>query len=150
MELEIVTRNCNNNYYLLGQLQVLFDGVIYNDGDEILTTPDNQVGTGSFPPTADPGGAVVCLTGNVNTECCRRVDGGNVGDWFLSDGTEVPNLRSAVDSVLFRSGFTHQVRLNFMEATFEETLGTYTCRVPDPTGTEFSVTVSVGKYTVSA
>ena len=78
----------------------------------------------------DPDSSLVCVTSNVNTQCCRGRDGGNVGDWYFPDGTIVPRNSAAPSADFTRSGFTHQVRLNRRNNAMSPT-GIYECRVPD-------------------
>ena len=77
--------------------------------------------------TPDPGQALVCITTNVNTKCCRGSDGGSVGDWFFPDGTRVPRGN---DDPITRTGWTHQVRLSRRNNAMTPT-GDHECRVPD-------------------
>ena len=75
--------------------------------------------------------SLVCVTSNVNTQCCRSRDGGNVGEWFFPNGTMVPRNSGHGGSDFTRSGFTHQVRLNRRNGDALMPIGEYSCRVPD-------------------
>ena len=81
--------------------------------------------------STDPGRSLVCVTSNVNTQCCRGSDGGNVGEWYFPNGTMVPrNSRASRSANFTRSGFTHEVRLNRRNSATSPA-GTFECRVPD-------------------
>ncbi len=59
----------------------MVNDTVYLPGD---TIPITDVGD------EDPGPSLVCVTGNVNTMCCRGGDhdgSGPVGNWFFPDGT---------------------------------------------------------------
>ena len=100
---------------------------MYLPGDAVLITD-----IGVFSTQNDPGTSLVCVTSNVNTQCCRGSDGGNVGEWHFPDGTMVPRNSVAPSADFVRSGFIHQVRLNRRNNARSPT-GTYVCRVPDGT-----------------
>ena len=104
---------------------------------------------------SNPGSALVCVTTNINTACCRRGDNnaltnataGAVGEWYYPDGTLVP--RSGSDVIDFvRVGFTHQLRLAKEVSGSTPPLGVYTCEVPEPsTGVlhNASITIAMSK-----
>jgi hypothetical protein len=98
------------------------------------------------------GTSLVCRTENVNTQCCRRSDGGNVGEWFFPDGSIVPRYRGP-NANFSRSGFTHQVRLNRRNNGITPT-GSYECRVPDANDSgilyvaRINITLALGKLNV--
>ena len=107
---------------------------MYLSGDTVLIT-DIGVGNRGSP---DPGSSLVCNTSNVNTNCCRSRDGGNVGEWHFPDGTIVPRSNANPNGDLTRTGYTLQVRLN-RRNNATTPLGAYECRVPhimDNTSTE--------------
>ena len=60
---------------------------IYLPGDTVLIT---DIGTVNGTESNDTGTALVCVTTNINTQCCRRSDGGNRGEWYNPNGTIVP------------------------------------------------------------
>ena len=107
------------------------NGVVYLPGDSVLIT---DIGIGKKGPP-DPGFALVCITTNVNTNCCRAADGENVGEWFFPNGNMVPRNRDSPNGDFTRTGFTHQVRLNRRNSNAMTPLGTYTCVVPDMNNT---------------
>ena len=66
------------------------NGTIYLPGDTILIT---DIGSENND-NSDPGSALVCVTTNVNTQCCRGADnpnGGGRGEWYLPNGTRILN-----------------------------------------------------------
>ena len=84
----------------------------------------------------------MCVTANVNTRCCRDVDGGRVGDWFFPNGTLVPHYWYRPFDVISRTDFTQQVRLE----RFNETIlpiGMYTCEVPDGRNSSVNHTANI-------
>ena len=103
------------------------NGIVYLPESIVLITAIGDSKT-------DPGTSLVCVTSNVNTQCCRSTDGpnksGRVGDWYFPNGTMVPRHSAAPSADFTRSGFTHQVRLNRRNNATSPT-GTYECRVPD-------------------
>ena len=103
--------------------------VVYLPGDTILIS---DVGSSaSSLDQSDPGESLVCVTSNVNTQCCRTSDGGNVGEWLFPNG-----------SVVMRSGDPGEVKGDFERSfSFQEVRldranvavmpsGVYECRVP--------------------
>ena len=93
--------------------------------DEAIAITDIGVDSG-----ADPGASLVCVTSNVNTQCCREADGGDVGEWYFPNGTLVS--RNSTGNIS-RSSFTGQVRLNRRNNATLPT-GIYECRVPAGNG----------------
>ena len=106
-------------------LYFTLNGTVYHPGDTLLIT---DIGQSTSQP-ADPGSSLVCVTENVNTQCCRMSDGGNVGEWHFPNGSTVPRKIDA-SADFTRSGYTHQVRLNRRSAM--SPAGAYECRVPHP------------------
>ena len=113
----------HNYAALTSGLYFTLNGMAHLPGDTVLITAIGHSET-------DPDSSLVCVTSNVNLNCCRGSDGGNVGEWHLPDGTMVPRNRHASTSANFtRSGFTHQVQLNRRSSAMSPT-GIYECRVP--------------------
>ena len=131
-------------------LYFMLDGTVYLPGDTVLIT---DIGLFDFE-AADPvdsGTSLVCVTTTVNTQCCRNSDGpngsgGNLGEWYLPDGTLVPRFNRAPTADFARSGYTQQVRLNRMNNAMTPT-GAFQCRVPDGSGVEqtASIILSTGE-----
>ena len=118
-------------------LYFTLNGTVYLPGDtELITTIGDS--------RTDPNSSLVCVTSNVNTQCCRGSDGGNVGDWYFPNGTIVPRRISAPSANFTRSGFTHQVQLNRRNNAMSPT-GIYECRVPDVEGINTAAQITVGK-----
>ena len=110
-------------------------------GDTVLIT-DIGAFTIRDESRSDPGRSLVCVTSNVNTQCCRRVDGRNVGEWYFPNGTIVPrHYHSRISSSFTRSGFTHQVRLNNIHDAAPT--GLYECRVPDDNGVLQAASINI-------
>ena len=125
-----------NYFRFAAGLYFTLNGTVYQPENSILIT---DIGVFAFD---EPGMSLVCVTSNVNTECCRTSDGGNVGEWYFPNGTIVPrNSHAQRDDGFARSGFAHQVRLNRRNNATSPT-GTYECRVPDG-GTRKLVNASI-------
>ena len=102
---------------------------------------------GVFAFETDPGTSLVCVTSNINIQCCRGSDWGNVGEWYFPDGTIVPRNSAASSADFTRSGFLHQVRLNRRNNATSPT-GIYECRVPDGVSEKLvnaSITLTTGE-----
>ena len=116
-------------------------GTMHLPGDTVLVTD-----IGGFASSSDPGRSLVCVTSNVNTQCCRGSDGGNVGEWHFPNGDIVVRNNNAD---FFRSAFTHQVRLNRGNNNTMGPTGAYECRVPDGVTGDVvtaSIILTTGKY----
>ena len=111
------------------QLYFTWRGNRYEPGDSILITD-----VGVHHDNAGPGDSLVCVTTDVNTQCCTDV--GGVGEWFLPNGSMV--IRNIDDpnrnSQIIRTGRAHQVRLNFRTMGQISPTGEYTCVVPETNG----------------
>ena len=99
---------------------------MYLPGDTVLIT---DIGEFTAATADGAGTSLVCVTSNVNTQCCRGSDGGNVGEWYFPNGDIVLRNNMAGTADFSRSGFTHQVRLNRRNNAQGPT-GAYECRVP--------------------
>ena len=83
----------------------------------------------------------MCVTTDVNTQCCTDV--GGVGEWFFPNGSMVihniddPNQNTHI----LRTSRTNQVRLNFRTCQASPT-GEYTCVVP-VTGSSVNQTAGI-------
>ena len=122
-------------------LYFTLNGTVYQSGDTVLIT---DIGDSETDPDseADPDSSLVCVISNVNMNCCRGIDGGNVGEWYFPDGTMVPRNS---DANFTRSGFTHQVRLNRRNNAMSPT-GIYECRVPgEATASVLTARITVGE-----
>ena len=110
------------------QLYFTWRGNRYEPGDSILITD-----VGLHHGDAGPGDSLVCVTTDVNTQCCTDV--GGVGEWFLPNGSMV--IRNIDDpnrnSQIIRTGRANQVRLNVRTQGTSPT-GEYTCVVPETGG----------------
>lgn len=120
------------------------NGKQYQTGSKLSIA---DIGTFNRENLLDPASALLCVTSEVNTKCCRGRDGGNVGEWFLPDGSMVPRNRDSPNSDFTRSGFTNQVRLNRKNDAMGPA-GIYTCKVPDAEDStlEHTATVTLGEH----
>ena len=123
-------------------LYFTLNAVVYLPGDTVLIT---DIGF-SLLAHPDPGSSLVCNTSNVNTNCCRSRDRGNVGEWYFPSGTIVP--RGSIGDFT-RSGWAHQVRLNRRNNAMIP-LGTYTCVVPDMNNAAMyhNASLTLGEYKI--
>ena len=104
------------------------------DISDIGEQPDNR----SFE-----GSTLVCVTSNINIQCCRTTDGGNVGEWRDPIGALV--IRNNLDqssSIFTRVGFTEQVRLS-RRSDATGPVGRYTCAVPDSRGNNITAFIII-------
>ena len=122
-------------------LYFMLRGNVYLPGDTVNIT-DIGVVNGSEPNGT--GGALVCVTTNINTKCCRTRDGGNLGEWYFPNGTIVPRGYWSNRSDFIRSGSTQQVRLNNINGAISPR-GDYECRVPDISGILHTATITMGE-----
>ena len=117
----------------------MLGNTIYLPGDSVLITDIGQQPV----DRSDPGSTLVCVTSNVNTQCCRGRDGGNVGEWFYPNGSMVPRVNTIGSAVNIVARYTHQVRLGIVGAPTGP-LGVYRCDVPDgTTGTNVSASINI-------
>ena len=119
---------------------------IYLPGDSVLIT---DIGQQPFhTDRLDPGSTLICVTSNVNTQCCRGRDnpnGGAQGNWYYPDGSVVPTPGTYTSTdTFYRIVYTEQVRLSSLGGTATEPYGVYRCDVPDGiTGTLLSATINI-------
>ena len=98
----------------------------YEAGDSILITD-----IGVHNSDAGPGDSLVCVTTDVNTQCCN--DTGE-GQWYFPNGSIVlRNIDTSQGTQIIRTGHANQVRLNFRAHQTSPT-GEYTCVVPETGG----------------
>ena len=115
---------------------------IYLPGESVVITDIGQQPAGV---RADPGSTLECVTNNVNTQCCRSADGGNIGEWFYPDGSMVShaNTIGLSTNMFARYAYTHHVRLGSI-GTPTGPLGVYRCDVPDgETGSNVSAIINI-------
>lgn len=82
----------------------------------------------------DAGLTLVCVTTNINTNCCRPADSGNeysIGDWYYPTGEAVlrPFSLDTSMNTLAEVAHSQQVRLSAIGKPTGP-LGKYTCKVP--------------------
>ncbi len=136
-------------YNYVGGLYFIFNSTEYLAGD---TLPITDVGDSFLPNNktkqVDPGPSLVCVTSNVNTNCCRSADhGGNgpVGNWLYPNGTIVLSNNPNIDFT--RSFHFQKIRLNRKRTDVIFPTGVYTCMVPDSsnTATIHTATITLGE-----
>ena len=88
---------------------------------------------------SNPGSTLVCITYNINPECCRTSDGANVGNWYYPNGSRVPRPHEGY-SHYYRVGYFNQVRLTRSSNTIRPS-GYYTCSVPDYGGNIWNASI---------
>ena len=116
---------------LEGSLLIQLNGETYPSDSTIPITD-----VGAFDPSTghlSPDSSLVCVTSELNTQCCRTRDGGNVGEWLFPNGTMVPRNKNSPDGDFTRSGYRHQVRLSRKNNAISPS-GTFTCLVPREDG----------------
>ena len=124
-------------------LYFTLSGTVYLPSDTILIT---DIGSENTDDRSHPGSSLVCITTNVNTQCCRSADnpnGGARGDWYLPDETRIINTP---DTDFYRTRYTEQVRLNRRNDAMSPT-GVFTCEVPNDGDSTmpFTATVTIGE-----
>ena len=83
---------------LEGSLLIQLNGETYPSDSTIPITD-----VGAFDPSTghlSPDSSLVCVTSELNTQCCRTRDGGNVGEWLFPNGTMVPRNKNSPDGDL--------------------------------------------------
>ena len=89
------------------------------------------------------GSTLVCVTSNVNEQCCRNSDGGNIGEWWDPTGTLVIRDNQHRSSSTFtRVGYQEQVRLS-RRSDATGPVGRYTCAVPDSSGANITAFIII-------
>ena len=94
-------------------------GTVYLPGDTVLITDIERENTND---SSDPESSLACNTINVNTHCCRSIDGKSRGEWYLPNGTRILNnprgqlpdgtlFLIPTDKNFYRTRYTQQVRL---------------------------------------
>ncbi len=113
------------------------NGVVYSNNSVV---PLQDIGEGTAYLDSDNGNAALfCITNLV--DCCRGVDGGSAGEWYLP-GESVPVV--VTNSADFISGRgPSAVLLHRMNSGIGPT-GVYTCKVPDENGVVQQLYIGVG------
>ena len=116
-----------NKEYLSGQLVNITD---------IGEQPANR---------SDPGSTLVCVTTNVNMDCCRSrdlSDNAGIGDWYYPNGTMVISGSAGRGQNFIRYRYRHQVRLA-SEGVPEGPLGVYRCEITDGSGRKIAANINL-------
>ncbi len=125
----------------------MFNSTEYLAGD---TLPITDVGDSFLHDNSvkqdDPGLSLVCVTSNVNTNCCRGADhsgSGPVGNWLYPNGTIVLGNNANPIGDFTRSSHLNKIRLNRKRPDVMSPTGVYTCEVPDGSNTSIIHTASI-------
>ena len=120
-------------------LYFILNGTVYLPGDTIFIT---DIGSENTNDRSDPGSSLVCVTTNVNAQCCRGADnpkGGSKGEWYLPDGTRI--LNSLVAN-FYKTRYAQQVRLNRRNDAMSPTR-VFTCEVPNDEDSTMNHTANI-------
>ena len=116
---------------IFGSLYFEIDGEMYPSGSTI-----SIIKVGAFTSSTGyffPDSSLVCVTSEVNSQCCRERDGGNVGEWLYPDGSLVPRNSLEPNSDFSINKYNQEVRLNRRNNALWPA-GEFTCRVPREDG----------------
>ena len=106
----------------------MLNNVEYLTGDSVLISDVGPEGANRAP-----GSSLICVSTNVNTDCCRNADknnnpnGGAVGEWIFPNNTMVPH---SPGTSFIRRRFTENVRLTRPTENSAGPPGVYRCEVP--------------------
>ena len=120
----------------------MLNNTIYLPGDSVLIT---DIGEQQLDNRPDPGSTLVCVTTNVNTNCCRDRDnpnGGTLGDFIGPEGihiTTLSNIGNASD-IIYSVRHRHHLRLG-RRGSPTGPLGKYECKVPVGTSTRTAIII---------
>ena len=112
-------------------LYFTLNDAVYLPGDTI-----NMTDIGVYINRYTPSLPLVCVTRNVNTQCCRAREtpsGEPAGNWHFPNGSLVPRRAMAPNNDFSKTGYYQQVRLHRMNNAMAP-MGSYECRVPDNSG----------------
>jgi hypothetical protein len=143
MDISLFAVPSSGLYFTLGS-------TVYQPNDTIFITAIGEFVGGGSPLNIDPGTSLVCRTELVNTQCCRGIDDGNVGEWFDPGGNQLPRFGAARTADFSRSAHAQQVRLNRRNNAMSPT-GAFECRVPLDSNNGgplevASITIAPGQY----
>lgn len=123
---------------------------IYHQCDTVLSA---DIG-GKRTDRRDAEKELVCVTTNLNRDCCTAQDNrensysGAVGEWYFPDGTIAP--RSGFNSPFIRVGREYEIRLVRANTTLSVPLGVYRCEVPDGSdGTNYSASIIISDGSIT-
>ena len=122
-------------------LYFMVENRVYLPGNSVNLTdigaqPDNR---------SNPASTLVCVTTNVNIDCCRRRDNndiGAIGDWYYPNDDSVNDPGSASGENFTKYVFRHQLRLSSQGAP-EGPLGVYRCEIPDGRGGYATASINI-------
>ena len=109
-------------------LYFTLNGAVYLPGDTILIT---DIGSNTTTNRSDPQSSLVCVTTNVNTQCCTNMLTILMGE-VEGSGTSLigPGFLTLKDLNFYRTRYTQQVRL-YRNKGFLSPTGVFTCEVPN-------------------
>ena len=114
-------------------------GTVYANNSVISITEIGETDTPATP-AHDSNNGLQCISDRM--PCCR-FGGGHVGEWFFPDGTMVPG--NGPTFYRNRGGDDGTVNLNRANTNVVSPTGLFCCVVPDATGIDQTVCVSLGK-----
>ena len=127
----------------------MLNNTIYLPGDSLVIT---DIGEQQLDNRPEPGSTLLCITTNVNSDCCRNSDnpnsnpyGGPVGDYYYPNNSIVirGNAIGSATNTFSRYGNAQQVRLASVGNPLGP-LGSYSCIVPDGlTGMDVSASIII-------
>ena len=116
---------------------------VYLPGNSVNIT---DIGSQPIDDRSNSGSTLVCITTNVNTDCCRSSDSngnGRTGNWYYPNGDMVNYPDAASDGENFtKFVFWHQLRLSSQGAP-EGPLGEYRCEIPDGSGGNATARINI-------
>ena len=105
----------------------------------------SDIGSQPLHDLKNSGSTLVCVTTNVNTNCCRSSDSngnGRIGNWYYPN-QDMVNTDAASDGESFtKYVFLHQLRLSSQGAP-EGPLGEYRCEIPDGSGGDATARINI-------
>ena len=120
----------------------MLNNIAYFPGDSVFIDEIGDINTNS----ESPGSTLVCVTDNVNNNCCRENENQNgaIGQWFFPNSTIVPRPNEAFS--FSRRGHDNQVRLAKLDRKPRGPTGVYRCEVPDVNGKNISAYIMLSKF----
>ena len=118
----------------------MHNGDVLLNGNSLVIS---DIGVQPDERRSEVGSTLVCVTSNVNDQCCRTSDGANVGEWWDPNGALV--IRNNLDqsnSIFTRVRYHEQVRLS-RRSDATGPVGRYTCAVPDSNGVNMTAFIII-------
>ena len=122
-------------------LYFMVENRVYLPGDSV-----NISDIGTQPDVrSNPGSTLVCITTNVNMNCCRNSDSngnGRIGNWYYPNEDMVNDPDSASSTNFTKFVQRQQLRLSSQGAP-EGPLGEYRCEIPDGNGGNTNARINI-------